>query len=85
LPRKRGNIARVSRQTGTCGGRGDCSGADELGWQQDGALHATEEQHRRNVLAVYANAEVQAQFGAVSGFDGADHLAAPDHIADVQR
>jgi hypothetical protein len=55
------------------------------GRQQNRARDAAQKQHRRNVGSVDAYSEVQAQLGAVAGFERPDHFSARDDIASRQR
>jgi hypothetical protein len=49
--------------------------------QQYRVREAAEEQHGRHILAVDSHAEVQAEFGAVTGIHGSDQLSARHRFA----
>jgi hypothetical protein len=53
--------------------------------QQDRARDAAQKQHWRNVGSVDPYSEVQAQLGAVTGFERSDDFSARDDIASGQR
>ena len=56
-------------------------GRHSAGRQQYRVRDATQEQHGRHILAVNAHAEVQAQLGAVAGFERSDDLSARHRFA----
>jgi hypothetical protein len=62
-------------------GHSATDGRHSAGRQQDRVRNATEKEQGRHIRSVYAHAEVQAQFGAVTGRHRSDRFAARHNLA----
>jgi hypothetical protein len=68
------DIPATSRQSGTFAGH-------RARRKQDRMRDTAQKQHGRHVLAVDANSEVQAELGAVAGFERSNALSARHRFA----
>ena len=62
-------------------GHRETDGRHSAGRQQDRVRNATQKEQGRHILPVHAHAEVQAQFGTVTGRHRSDRFSARHNLA----